>query len=460
MKRRITTVVFLLMMIFIVQSSIADVLLFDKSEYAARRQRLMEKIPDGIAIILGAQPLPSSFSYYQNNDFFYLTGVEIPNAILIIDGMKKESILFFTISERAARGEGIPSELVLNPKEVTGIESVRPIEDFSSTIKDLSNRVKVFYTSFQPEELMRECSREKYWILQRNLMKNEWDGRLTRELQFVEHLKERFPEVEVKDCSPMIWELRTIKSPAEIEVIRKAARIAVRAHTELMKATYVGMHEYELAALFEYLCKKEGAQNLAYYTVISSGENHPYLHYHKYDRVLKDGDFLVIDGGPDFHYYDIDITISYPANGKFTPRQKEVYEACNAVHEACMKVYRPGLTAKQAREEVDEILKKQGFDLTKDYFKRMRGGFGHYVGLAIHDVGGGPSVLKAGMVFANEPLTVYPDENLGVRVEDTILITEDGCENLTAGIPRTVEEIEAVMKKEGVVDILRKNKQY
>ena len=121
-----------------------------------------------------------------------------------------------------------------------------------------------------------------------------------------------------------------------------------------------------------------------------------------------------------------------------------------------MSVYRPGLTAEQCRKEVEDILKKQGFDLSKNYFQRMRGGFGHYVGMAVHDVGGSPQVLKPGMVFANEPLWYSAEEKLGVRVEDTILITEDGCENLTAGIPRTVEEIEKIMKKDGTIQILKK----
>jgi Xaa-Pro aminopeptidase len=125
-----------------------------------------------------------------------------------------------------------------------------------------------------------------------------------------------------------------------------------------------------------------------------------------------------------------------------------------------MSVYRPGLTRNEAREEVKQILIKQGYDLSKDYFKRMQGGFGHYVGMAVHDVGGGPDILKPGMVFANEPMVIYPDENLGVRVEDTILITEEGCENLTAGIPREVEEIEALMKKKGIIQILKKTGLY
>lgn len=419
---------------------------FTPQEYAARRARLMEKIPDGAAIILGAKPRTDYYEYFQNNDFMYFTGVEVPGSILIIDGIRKESVLFCTISEREARSYGISLDYVHKPKEVTRIENIYPRENFSSYLNRLADGSYVLYTSFKPEELMRECSREKLRILQRNMVFDDWDGRPIRELQFVNLVRERFPQVEVRDCSPMIWDLRSIKSPAEIDVLRKAARIAVQAHNKMIKATRPGMYEYELAALFEYSVKKEGAQDLAYYTVISSGENHPYLHYHEYDRLLRDGDFLVIDAGPDLHYYDIDITVSYPVNGKFTERQKEVYEACNAVHEANMKVYRPELTLEQCRTEVRQILEKQGYDLTKDYFKRMRGGFGHYVGMAVHDVGGSPSVLKPGMVFANEPLCVFPDENLGVRVEDTILITEDGCENLTAGIPRTVAEIEAHMK--------------
>ncbi len=433
---------------------------FDKSEYAARRQNLMETIPDGIAVIRGAE-LPGSYmEYYQNNDFMYFSGVEIPNAVLIIDGRRKESTLLFTISESSARSEGIPLELVRNTKDITGIEHVGPIESFSSTLNSLSSQVSVIYTSFKPEELMRECTNEKFRARQRDMILNEWDGRLTRELQFVKLLKERFPAVEVKDCSAKIWDLRVIKSSAEIDLMRKTGRIAVKAHNVMIKATRPGMYEYELAALYEYYCKKEGAQNLAYYAIICSGPNHPYLHYYKHDRLLADGDFLVIDVGPDVGYYDIDITVSYPVNGKFTPRQKEVYEAANAVHEANMKVYRPGLTSEQCRKEVEEILANQGFDLSKDYFRRMRGGFGHYVGMAVHDVGPRAAVLKPGMVIANEPLAVWADEELGVRVEDTILITEDGCENLTAGIPRTVEDIEAMMKKDGVVQVLKKNKLY
>jgi len=437
-------------------ATLSAALLFDKSEYAARRQKFMEKIPDGTALIFGAQPIASYYPYFQNNDFLYLTGVEIPNAVLVVDGIRKTSLLFFTTTEAAARNEGISADLVKNPKEITGIEQVLPYENFTMMLMMLASRAKVLYTPFYPEELAREASTEKFRTLQRNQMLNFWDQRLTREQQFIKLLREKFPMAEIRDCSNFIWELRAIKSPAEIEMMRKTGRIGVKAHTEMMKATRPGMYEYELAAVFDYINEKEGAQELAYGVIISSGENHPYVHYYRHDRLLKDGDFIVCDAAPDLNYYDIDITTSYPANGKFTPRQKEVYEAALAVHEANMKVYRPGLTAEQCRKEVDEILTKQGFDLKKDYFSRMRGGFGHYVGMATHDVTGGPQVLKPGMVFANEPMVIYAAENLGVRVEDTVLITETGCENLTAGIPRTVKDIEELMKKPGITQVLKK----
>jgi len=419
---------------------------FDNAEYAARRAALMAKIPDGIAVIWGAQPLTNYYRYAQNNDFMYLTGAEIPDAVLIVDGLSKTSMLLFTATEAAARADGIDAALVKDPRAFTGIERVAPIESIGTWLTNAASRAKVIYTPFRPEELYREASLEKLRTLQRNMTQNAWDGRLTRELQFVKLLKERFPQVEVRDCSPLIWELRTIKSPAEIALLRRAGRIGAAAHTAMIKATRPGMFEYELSAELDYVCERQGAQESAYGVIVSSGENHPYVHYNRHDRQLKDGDFIVVDAGPDLDYYDIDITTSFPANGRFTPRQREVYEAALAVHQANLKVYRPGLTVQQCQKEVEEILRKQGFDLTKDYFQRMRGGFGHYVGMATHDVGGGPQVLKAGMVFANEPYMFWPGEDLGVRVEDTVVITETGCENLTAGIPRTVAEIEEAMR--------------
>lgn len=432
---------------FLAGALAAGPLVFDKSEYAGRRARFMDKLADGAAVILGAQPPAGYHPFVQSNDFLYLSGVEAPNAVLVVDGKRRESLLFLTLTERAARNDGIPLDLVRDPAGATGIERVLPAAELTAVLERLAGQGYVLYTPFMPEELPRECSTEKWRALQTAMIANPWDGRPTREGQFRKLLGERFPMAEVRDCSSMIWELRTIKSAAEADLLRKCARIGVNAYREVLKAVRPGMPEHELAALFEYHCKKAGAGDLAYYAIICSAENHPYLHYYKHDRVLQDGDFVVMDCGPDLKGYDIDITVSFPVNGRFTPRQKEIYEACLAVHKANLGLYKPGLTADMVKAGVREILEKQGCSLDKDAFKQLSGGFGHYVGLAVHDVGRGPAVLRPGMVFANEPLAVYPAENLGVRVENTVLITADGCENLTDGIPREVRDIEEFMKK-------------
>ncbi len=426
---------------------------FEKSEHAARRAKFMEKIPDGAAIILGATTPVSDKQFLQNSDFFYFTGVEIPNALLLMDGKRKESTLFFSISEREARGEGISLELVRQPEEVTGIERVMPIERLPSTLSRLSLQTDVFYTMFRPEELSRENTNEKFRALQNTMTMNMWDGRLTRELQFVKRLKEKFPHITVKDCSPLVWDLRKIKSLAEIELLRQAAQIGVKAHIELIKATRPGASEKELAALFEYACKKEKAQELAFYVILMSGPNHAFGHYHKHDRKLENGDFIILDAGPEYGYYNADISSTFPANGKFTPEQKKIYEMAYGIRKTCLDNYRPGITFKDVGEKVSEFLVKNGYDANDPKFRGLirYGGYNHSIGLATHDPMGtfaGPDeVLRPGFVFACDINIPYPDQEMGIRLEDTVVITENGYENLSHGIPRALAEIEALMKK-------------
>jgi Xaa-Pro aminopeptidase len=434
-----------------VQASLASPI-FSKSEYAERRNRMMEKIPDGIAVILGATSTISGLPFFQNNDFYYFCGVEVPNAVLIIDGMRKESMLFFSLTEHEARSEGIPLDLVQNPGEATGIERIYPIDRLTSTLAGLASRTEIFYTMFKPEELMRENSNEKFRAFQNTITMNLWDGRLTRELQFVKNLRDKFPQIAVKDCSRMVWDLRKIKSPAEIDIMRKSAQIGVKAHIALIQATRPGVSEKELAAIFEYVCQKEGANDLAYNTILMSAENHRYGHYHKYDRILEDGDFVILDAGPDFGYYNADISTSFPANGKFSPRQKELYTLANEVRNVCLQHYRPGITLKDVGEKVKDYLVKNGYDPeNRKYRGWIRyGGYNHSIGMATHDVMGsfdGPEeVLKPGFVFACDINFPFPDEKMGIRLEDVVVITETGCENLSHGVPRTIKEVEATIR--------------
>jgi Xaa-Pro aminopeptidase len=191
---------------------------------------------------------------------------------------------------------------------------------------------------FKPEELGRENSNEKFNALQRSMTLSPWDGRLTRELQFVRQLRERFPQADVRDSSPIVWNLRKYKSPAELAIMRQAARIGVQAHNALIASTRPGIAERALAAVFEFVCKKDGARDLAYDTIIMSGKNHAYGHYHQYDRVLNDGDFVILDARPTTRTPRRHSTVSrirefFPAEGAL--------QAALGVHDVCIQHYRP-----------------------------------------------------------------------------------------------------------------------
>lgn len=435
---------------------------FDKPEYAARRSRLMAEIGDGAAVFLGAATPASDVAFRQGHDFFYMSGVEIPDAILVVDGMRKESVLFFTISESEADGLAIPLDLVRAPAAYTGIERVLPVEQFNGFLAGLANRNRPLYTMFKPEEIGPENGNEKFNALQKSMTLNMWDGRLTRELQFVKQVRERFPQVDLRDSTRLVWNQRKLKSPAELAIMREAARIGVKAHNALIQSTRPGIAEKALAAVFDFVSAQEGARGLAYYTIIMSGKNHRYGHYHAHDRVLEDGDFVILDAGPDYGNYHVDISTTFPASGKFSPRQRELYEVALAVHQVALANYGPGTTLRAVGQQVDAMLKARGLDAyARDFNGIVRlGGYNHLIGLATHDVagtfGGADEVLQPGFVFACDIQLFRYDEQIGIRIEDTVAITDTGYEVLSAGLPRTVAEIEALMKKDGILQILKK----
>ena len=449
MKRRDFIIIGLLI---VVSGTINAQLIFEKSEYVLRREKLMDKIPDGVAVFRGAS-LPDDFNqFFQYNNIMYFAGLEIPDVILIVDGVSRTSTIFFTITEDAAKNEGLSMDLVNDPGRFTGIEKVLPYDQFTPVLTSLVKESRTIYTLFTADELIGEVSREKSNSLRESMTKNEWDGRLTRELQFVNKLHEKYPEAVVKDCFGIVSDLRKYKSKAEIDIMREAGKIGVKAHLAFMKATAVNVKEKYLATLFQHTCKKEDAQEIAYGTIIMSAENMPYGHYNRYNRTLEDGDFVILDAGPSYKYYVVDISTSMPANGKFTPKQKEYYELANAIREVCLKSYRPGITFGEVGQNVKNWLIKNGYDPDERRFSGYirYGGYNHSIGMAVHDgMGtfmGSNEVMKEGFVFACDIMT---DDNheIGIRLEDTVLITKDGCEVLSAGLPRTVSEVESTMKK-------------
>ncbi len=425
----------ILLIILLGFSALSNGGIFDKSEYKARRAKLMKSIPDGIAVIIGSEGVK------QNSNFIYFSGVEHPSSILIIDGIKKETILFLTSVE--SRKKVI---------EETGVDRVIHISRFSRVLFSYLKKTEIIYTPF---------SRNDAGYVPKGLI--DPDNRLSREVNFVNQIKEKFPSFKFKDLSKAIGDLRVIKSPAEIEVMRESARISSLAHIEVLRSAKPGMYEWELEAIFEYTIKRLGGQGFGYDPIIPSVPKWYDSHYSENSRKIKDGDIVMPDVGGEYKYYVVDISATFPVNGKFTPEQKRLNRIICAVEDAMQKVFRPGIRSIDMKAEVQEILAKQGIDMDKEGVYRIEAN--HWIGLDVHDViGTGPSsrttYFKPGMVLASDPAIKIRDKDGnvidGVKIENTILITKDGCENLTHLVPRTVEDIEKVMAEKGIHDLLKK----
>jgi Xaa-Pro aminopeptidase len=430
MKSRVLIVTILAVLGF---SAISSAGIFDKTEYMTRRAKLMTSISDGIAVFIGSE------SAKQNSNFIYFTGVEQPSSILIIDGMKKESILFLTSVDS--------KEKII---EETGADRVMPVSSFGRMLFSFQSLTSTIYMPF---------NRADAGYIPKGLI--DPDNRLSREMHFIRQIKENFPTFQIKDLNHAIAELRVIKSPAEIEVMRECARISSLAHIEVLRSARPGMYEWELEALFEYTIKRLGGQGFGYAPIVPSVPKWYDSHYSENSRKIESGDMVMPDVGGEYQYYVVDISATFPINGKFTTEQKRLNRIISTVEEAMRQVFRPGIKSSDMKEEVQEIVAKQGIDLDKEGVYRIEAN--HWIGLDVHDVIGAgiPSrttILKPGMVLACDPAIKIRDEagNVidGVKIENTVLITEDGCENLTHLVPRTVEEIEKVMAERGILDMI------
>jgi len=243
--------------------------------------------------------------------------------------------------------------------------------------------------------------------------------------------------------------------------MREAARISSLAHIEVLRSAKPGMYEWELEAIFEYTIKRLGGQGFGYSAIVPSVPKWYDSHYSENSRKIEDGDIVMPDVGGEYKDYVVDISATFPINGKFTPEQERLNRIIVAVEDAMQQVFRPGIRSSEMKAEVEKIVAAQGIDMDKEGVYRIEAN--HWIGLDVHDVIGAgiPSrttVLKPGMVLASDPAIKIRDKDGnvidGVKIENTVLITEDGCENLTHLVPRTVEEIENVMAENGIHDFL------
>ena len=453
------------------QPVITDV--FPPDEYAARRARVMAKIGDGVAIIEGTTDRPGEQPLRQGNQFVYLTGVVEPRALLIIDGHTKRSTLFLNPRnerrENSMFGPGLfPGDEAVKS---TGLDAVLPRDDFERTLADIAKDGRAIYTPYRPE-VLSSASAEGPIGLARAIKSDPWDGRPTREEVFRDKLKAAAPKSEFGDLDPMLDEMRGTKSPREIAVLREATRITGLAIIEAMRDARPGMHEYELQADAEFVFKKFGSYGAAYFALIATGKNTYYSHYHKDTAVLEDGDLVQFDYAPDYKNYASDVTRVFPANGKFTPRQREFYTIYLRLYQALMtsiKVHaRPGDIIKDAVVKMDSIMASYKFTDPKikdaatkfvDRYRNSRGNsLGHTVGMEVHDVRNPTQTLEPGQLFTIEPAMQIQEEHVGIRLEDMILITETGYENLSAFVPVEIADIEKVMAETGLSDAMYQRK--
>jgi Xaa-Pro aminopeptidase len=441
---------------------------FPASEFQERRGRVFDAIGrNAIAIIPGASTADSPQIFRQSNEFYYLTGIESANSYLLLDGRSRRTTVYLQHRNPAWErqvGPIVAAEDVAIVKERTGVDDVHGVEMLARHLAPMQihHPVPALYVPFSPQE-GANGSRDEMLRQIGEAATDPWDGRPSRNGRLLTLLRERFPSFELKDLTPVLDTLRFIKSPREISLIRRASQIAGLALMEAIRSTRPGVYEYQLDAVARYVYLLNGSTYTAYPAIIGGGTNAWFGHYHRNSSVLKDGDLVLMDYAPEYHYYASDITRHWPVNGKFTPDQRAMCNFIYAYREAFLKRIKPGVTPEKvlagAREEMAAYLKTLTF--TRESYRKgaeqaldFAGHLQHTVGMTVHDVGTyRRKEFTPGMVFSVDPMVWIPEENHYIRMEDVIVVTETGIENFTAFLPGKPEEIERMMREPGVLQL-------
>jgi Xaa-Pro aminopeptidase len=443
-----------------------------KEEFAARRAKVLQKIGDGVAVLQGATETSAYEKFRQSNQFYYLTGVATPRAILAIDGRTKTSTLFLPPNNpQMERSEGP----LLGPgpaaEQLTGIERVRPRGEFEALAESLAGRT--IYTTVRGETtLMGTPDRANAHA--RAKAADSWDLQGSREEFFKSRLAAKAPGARFENLDDVLDELRMIKSPREIALLKESTRIAGLALMEGMRSAEPGMYEYEIEAIGDYIFKKHNAQGPAYYGLVATGTNAAWPHYHAAQAQLKSGDLVLFDYAPDYHYYTSDVTRMFPANGTFTPDQRDLYGIYVKLYQAIMTSIRPGAAAeilKDVVRKMDAAMAAHAFTSQKNrdaatrfvegYRARLassrpNGSLGHMVGMEVHDVTKNFTAYEPGMVFTIEPALTIPADRVYIRLEDMIVITPGGYENMSAFVPWEIDAVEKLMAEPGIAQLMRR----
>lgn len=405
------------------------------SRLAARRAALLDRIGTGVAIIRSADEksiegdYPQDSDFRQDNDFFYLTGLETAESWLVLiahDSLPDQVILYIpardSLEERWTGPKLVPGP---EASSQTGIADTRPSSSAKKEIHDfLSGPETVFYYP-------------RYG--------GQKDSTFLRELGLNDSLGRALTKRSVR---ALTGNLRLIKDDDEIARMRRAIDITAEAEREAMKAARPGMWEYELEALIEYTFRRRGAERVGFPSIVGTGINSTTLHYDKSRRQSEAGDLVVMDIGAEYGYYSADVTRTIPISGRYTSRQRALYDLVLGTQQAAIDSVRPGMTISQLNGIARNYMKEHsgglcGGESCDRYFIH---GLSHWLGMDVHDVGDYSRKLAPGMVLTVEPGIYIPAEKTGIRIEDDVLVTADGHDLLSKGAPRSAAEIEALMR--------------
>jgi Xaa-Pro aminopeptidase len=442
---------------------------FPPEEFRARWNKLYDRIGNqAVAVVQGVSMTPGFNMPRQNNEFYYLCGLETPHSYLLLDGRTRKATLFVPPRNRrleAAEGRVLSAEDASQLKALIGVDEVQDTELMRSGnwLNFTGGRQQpslTIYALFTPGEGTAQ-SRYELQAANAAAVNDPFDSRIPREMQFVSMLMARFPRASLADLTPVLDGLRSVKSPREVTLIRRASQIAGQGILEAMKSTKQGMTEYELDAAARYVFLVNGARLEGYRSITAAGTANIWnAHYYRNMSKLDSGQLVLMDFAPDYRYYTSDVTRMWPVSGKYTPVQRELLQFVLEYRNAILRRIRPGVTAKQIMDEA-KIAMEPVFARTKfskpayegaarELVERGGGVFSHPVGLAVHDDGpynDGP--LKPGHVFSIDPQLRVPDENLYIRYEDVVAVTETGVENFTDFLAAELDDMERIVQAGG-----------
>ena len=443
---------------------------FPPEEFRARWEKVFDLIgADAVAVVQGASLTSGFVVPRQSNTFYYLCGVETPGAYLLLDGRTRKAALFLPPrDERLERNEGkvLSAADAEEVRRLTGVDEVRETGDMTARDWPIGPaRAAAIYAEFTPAEGHAE-SRSEVVAAEAAVTADYWDGRTPRHVRFAELLRARHPRVEVRDLTPILDDLRSVKSPREIALIRRASQLAGLGILEAIRASEAGVYEYQLDAVARYVFQVNGARLDAYRSITASGvENINNGHYWRNSRRLEDGDLVLMDYAPDYRYYVSDVTRMWPVSGRFLPWQRELLQFVLTYRNAVLPRIRPGRTVEEILAEVRDAMapalasttfSKPAYAQAARKLVETGGGvFSHPVGLAVHDDGPyrrGP--LRPGHVFSIDPQLWVPEEQLYIRYEDTVVVTDTGVENFTDFLPTELADLEALAREKGLVQAL------